>query len=150
MPNLPIAVIGDSVSPHNAKDNPSYPVGATKIIGTSGSPSVGGTGGTSSGSVDVFADGLSVHRQYDITGQQHISNAILATDGFVGPVPVETIPSLGFFSVYNFHMLGSYLTEGSPSVFVNGLPAGFQGATYVCSASVDGRSGATVRVPNNT
>lgn len=146
MSSTSIAVISDSVSLHYAKNNQLYPVQPTKIIGSAGSPSSGSSGGTSSGSVDVFADGLNVHRKYDITGQQHLSFAIYPQDQFAGLVPVETILTLEYLDVFNGHPLGSYLNEGSPSVFANGLPVGFHGATYVCSAIVDARPTATVMV----
>ena len=106
-----------------------------------------------SGSLDVFADSRPVHRVSDIVGQPHFSNATpidIPPSG--GYVPCETIATLGFAAVYNFHHQ-SYLAEGSPTVFVNGKSVGHQGAIYVCSASVTERgdkSEPTVFVPNST
>ncbi|SVD01462.1 uncharacterized protein METZ01_LOCUS354316 [marine metagenome] len=103
--------------------------------------------------MDVFADSRPVHRVSDIVGQPHFSNATpidIPPSG--GYVPCETIATLGFAAVYNFHHQ-SYLAEGSPTVFVNGKSVGHQGAIYVCSASVTERgdmSEPTVFVPNST
>ena len=120
MANLPIAVIGDSVSTHYANDTPPYFVTQTRIIGAPGPAAARGAKGFFSGSLDVFADSRPVHRVSDIVGQPHFSNATpidIPPSG--GYVPCETISTLGFAAVYNFHHQ-PYLAEGSPTVFVNG------------------------------
>jgi uncharacterized Zn-binding protein involved in type VI secretion len=153
MANLPIAVIGDSVSTHYANNTPPYFVTQTRIIGAPGPAAARGAKGFFSGSLDVFADSRPVHRVSDIVGQPHFSNATPADiPPSGGYVPCETIATLGFAAVYNFHHQ-SYLAEGSPTVFVNGKSVGHQGAIYVCSASVTERgdkSEPTVFVPNST
>ena len=153
MANLPIAVIGDSVSTHYANTTPPYFVNQSRIIGAAGPAASGSAKGFFSGSLDVFADSKPVHRMFDVTGQPHFSNATPADlPPAGGYVPCETIAGLGFASVYNFHHQ-PYLAEGSPTVFVNGKSVGFFGAIYVCSASVTERgdkSEPTVFVPNST
>ena len=146
MNNVPIACIGDRISPHASGSNPAYFVNASKIVGGRGAPAIS-VAGLAYGSTNIFALGKSVHRKGDVTGDSHYSMAINpADDPVVGFVPCEILKTLGYKMIYNMHHQ-PYLVEGSPSVFANGKSVGFRGATYVCSAVIDGRTNATIFVP---
>ena len=145
MNNVPIACIGDRISPHASGSNPAYFVNASKIVGGRGAPAIS-VAGLASGSTNIFAQGKSVHRKGDVTGDSHYSMAINpADDPVVGFVPCEILKTLGYKMIYNMHHQ-PYLVEGSPSVFANGKSVGFRGATYVCSAGIDGRPESTIFV----
>ena len=153
MANLPIAIITDNVGTLGAGGNFAYYVTSSKIVGPEGpSAEANALGGLFSGSNNVFADGQGVHRKFDVTGDSHYTTAINpADDPVVGFVPCETIKSLQYKGVYNMHHQ-PYLTEGAPTVFANGKQVGYLGATYVCTATVEGRAlgtpPASVFVPN--
>ena len=139
MIGLGIAVISDRVSPHYARNKIPYLVGTTVITGSPGPVGNAAAPSLASGSIDVFAEGRSIHRKYDSTGNVHLTNAVQAVDNRTGPFPANTLNGLGLGLVWRFHPQ-PFLIDGSSDVKVNGSSAGYHGARYVCSAVVEGRT----------
>jgi len=140
-----VAVISDRVSAHAVKNLVAYPVLPSNIIQPPGLPGTALAKGMSSGSLDTYADGRSIHRTHDITGMAHMSKSInpagagpdVQPPGM--PTPANMLVGTGGVTVWLGHHQ-PFLIDGSADVFVNGVSAGYHGARYICSARVEGRS----------
>ena len=133
-----MAVISDRVSVHLAQNILPYLVGPTTVSGTPGPPGNLAAPSLSSGSIDVFVEGRSVHRQYDASGVVHTTQANPVVDNVVGVYPANMLLGLGTTSVWRLHPQ-PWLMDGSSDVFTNGVRSGYHGARYFCSAVVEGR-----------
>ena len=133
-----IATISDRVSVHYERNSIPYIVGSSNVAGSPGMEGSEASPSLFSGSVDVYADGRSVHRKHDSVGIVHMTNAVPTVDDVVGIRPANTLKGLGLGLVWRFHHQ-PFLLDGSSDVMVNNVPAGFHGARYICSAIVEGR-----------
>ena len=135
---LGIAVISDRITPHFEGGRISYFVGSSNVAGRPGMPGIFHLQGESSGSLDVYADGRSVHRKNDVAGIPHFTNAMPSDQPLTGLQPANILPGLGAVLVWRLHHQ-PFLIDGSADVYTNGQPSGYHGARYICSAVIEGR-----------